>query len=96
MARWSGNPGQIERYPKRITPSHDRLDWQMRTGRTMVRSPWMCHFLIKLLERYSDVDQILERDPWSGLPPKCIKVDAYRCRSHGEEEARNLAGNERI
>jgi lipase maturation factor 1 len=80
-------PGPLNRPPQWITPYHYRLDWQLWVAasfRTLDRSPWMYRFLWKLLNRDSQVQKLLAKDPWKDaeVAPEYIRVDSYKYRFH--------------
>jgi hypothetical protein len=89
-------PGNVRRGTKWISPYHHRLDWQMwiaATCKNIDASPWMYSFLVKLLQRDTQVSNLLAKDPWkdSSEAPKYIRLDMYRYNFHkptkGEKDA---------
>ena len=88
-------PGSVHRSPRFLSPYHYRLDWQFWIASTLQNlsySPWMYSFLLKVLERNSEVMSLLASDPFlhEEEPPRYIRIDKYRYefnkRTHGNDK----------
>ncbi|KAH7470941.1 hypothetical protein KRP22_003185 [Phytophthora ramorum] len=74
-------PGDVMSAPRVVAPFHPRLDWQMWFAGLgdYQSSPWLVHFVAKLLEGSPDVKELLDvtRDPFADAPPDAIRAQLY-------------------
>ncbi|KAL4162777.1 hypothetical protein PRNP1_003309 [Phytophthora ramorum] len=74
-------PEDVMSAPRVVAPFHPRLDWQMWFAGLgdYQSSPWLVHFVAKLLEGSPDVKELLDvtRDPFADAPPDAIRAQLY-------------------
>ncbi len=75
-------PGDVLRRPDFVQPHMPRLDWQMWFAAltTYERTPWLEHFLARLLEGSPAVLGLLEHDPFEGNPPRLVRTTYWDYR----------------
>jgi hypothetical protein len=80
-------PGDPRRRPCIITPYHLRLDWLMWFAALeyeayggLSREDWVLHLVYKLLQGDREVMSLFADDPFPAVPPRFIRVVAYRYR----------------
>ena len=91
---FKGKPGDVRRVPRQFAPYHLRLDWLMwflPLGRSL--DEWFTALLVRLLEADAPTLALLRRDPFGGVPPRRVRVVAYRYRFATREERRAGAGH---
>lgn len=76
---FKSKPGDLHRAPPWVAPHQPRLDWQMwfaalNPGEV---TPWFRSFIKCLLDGRPEVIALMERDPFSGCPPKQIRALIY-------------------
>lgn len=78
-------PGDLRRRPRWIAPWQPRLDWQMWFAALddYDRQPWFQSFCARLLEGSPSVLALLERDPFSAVPPKFVRGVLYQYHFSG-------------
>lgn len=88
---FKGKPGAPERCPPQIAPYHLRLDWQIWfAAMTSIRSnPWFILFILRLLQNYKPVLNLLKDNPFEDKPPKYIRARLYDYRYTTPKERRN-------
>jgi hypothetical protein len=81
-------PGDPARPPSFVAPHQPRLDWQMWFAAlgTFEETPWFSRFLSRLFEGSPGVLALLERDPFSGSPPRYLRAVLYRYRFASREK----------
>ena len=86
-ARWLAyelpcKPGDPERRPCLITPYHYRLDWQMWFAAMSQApdEPWLIRLAYQLLRAEPAVLDLFAHDPFSGKPPRYLRMELYRYR----------------
>jgi hypothetical protein len=75
-------PGELDRMPGFTTPHMPRLDWQMwfaALSGDCFSEPWFLRFERRLAEGAPEVLALLEKNPFSGRPPRLIRarLDLY-------------------
>jgi uncharacterized membrane protein YphA (DoxX/SURF4 family) len=95
--------GDLKRRPPWIAPFQPRLDWQMWFAAlgNFNDEVWFHAFCERLLEGSPGVLALLERDPFSGKPPRYLRAqlrqyhftDAATRRSSGASWTSDLLGN---
>ena len=73
-------PGDLMRRPPWVAPHQPRLDWQMwfaALGR-YDENVWFQNFCLRLLQGSPEVLGLLERDPFTGRPPRYVRAELYR------------------
>ncbi len=85
-------PGDIMQSPDIVIPHQPRLDWQMWfvTLHPMF-IPWFDQFLKSLLNNSPAVTALLEHNPFPDMPPRYIRVDAFRYQ-FSDQKQRNKTG----
>lgn len=83
-------PSELNRYPKRVSPYHPRLDWQawFLPFESFNEQIWFHNFLIKLLQGEKTVISLLRECPFPDHPPKYIRAIAYDYKFTSLEEKR--------
>lgn len=73
-------PGDLNKRPCLMTPSHYRLDWQMWFAAMgpPERSPWLQNLVIRLLQAEPAVLNLLDKAPFGLEKPKSIRAQYYR------------------
>jgi len=73
-------PGDLTRRPPFVAPHQPRLDWQMWFAALSRydEEAWFHNFCIRLLQGSPDVLRLLERDPFSGRPPRYVRATLYQ------------------
>jgi hypothetical protein len=68
-----------------VSPYQHRLDWQMwfvgnaaARGQRIERSPWLIHLVWQLLRGEAGPKRLLAVDPFSGAPPRAIRMGLWR------------------
>lgn len=69
-------PVELDRPPSFIIPHQPRLDWMV----------WFGEFLYRLHEGSADVTGLLAYNPFPKVPPRYLRVEAYRYRFTTPEE----------
>ena len=75
-------PGDLKRRPSFVAPHQPRLDWQMwfEALRALDRqrpSQWFVNVLARLLQGSSEVQALLEKNPFPDNPPRTIRAALY-------------------
>jgi predicted DCC family thiol-disulfide oxidoreductase YuxK len=72
-------PGDLMRAPRWVAPFQPRLDWQMWFAAlsNYRQNIWFIGFAAKLLEGSPDVQALIEKNPFPGLPPRYIRAQVY-------------------
>ena len=72
-------PGDLRQAPHWVAPYQPRLDWQMWFAALAdYRStPWFTNFMVRLLQGSPDVLRLLQKDPFSGAPPKYVRAELF-------------------
>jgi predicted DCC family thiol-disulfide oxidoreductase YuxK len=74
-------PGDLKRSPRWAAPFQPRLDWQMWFAALgNFREPqnrWFIRFATRLLEGSSEVEGLLENNPFPNHPPRYVRATAY-------------------
>ena len=81
-------PGKLTRRPLWVEPFQPRLDWQMWFAAlgNYQSSPWILHFLERLLDGSPQVLGLLDRNPFPDAPPRYIRAQVYDYRFTTPEE----------
>ena len=101
--RWK--PGEPAARPRFTGPHQPRLDWQMwfealhmeqvhrqlGTVPLSTSSPWFRRFVERLAEAEPSVLALLDDDPFSGEPPRHLRIALYQYRFTTAEEKRKTA-----
>jgi len=74
--------GDLPTAPPFVAPHQPRLDWQMWFAAlsTRDRTPWFIPFCVQLLKGSSDVESLLEKNPFENDPPKYLRAKKYNYR----------------
>ncbi len=77
---FKGKPNDPKRMPPQIAPYHLRLDWLMWFAAmgNYSQSPWLLHFVAKLLEGDGATLSLLRDNPFPDRPPKYVRALLYR------------------
>ncbi|PYI80099.1 MAG: hypothetical protein DME26_22235 [Verrucomicrobia bacterium] len=72
-------PGDLQRRPRFIAPHQPRLDWQMWFAALgdYRGNPWFINFCGRLLQGSPEVLRLLDRNPFSGKPPRYVRAVVY-------------------
>jgi predicted DCC family thiol-disulfide oxidoreductase YuxK len=81
-------PGNVARGPRWNIPHQPRLDWQMWFAalEDPQRLPWFWQFIQRLLENEPTVTDLLENNPFPGLPPRYVRAQIYDYTYAGSAE----------
>jgi predicted DCC family thiol-disulfide oxidoreductase YuxK len=81
-------PGKLARSPRWNIPHQPRLDWQMWFAALgdPRRLPWFWQFIRRLLENEPTVTDLLENNPFPGLPPRYVRAQFYDYTYAGSAE----------
>ena len=68
--------GDPRKPPRWVAPHQPRLDWQMWFAAlgSFREAAWFQNFMVRLLEGSPEVLKLLEKDPFSGTPPKYVRA----------------------
>ncbi|MBV1780171.1 lipase maturation factor family protein [Paeniglutamicibacter sp. ABSL32-1] len=78
---FKGKPGDVDRRPRQFAPYHLRLDWMMWfLPFDSIHQRWFHALLSRLLEADARTLALLRHDPFSGRPPRFVRVLTYRYR----------------
>ena len=84
-AVWKAYPYQalpvaLDKSPRQIAPYQQRLDWQMWFAAlsNFNEEMWFQAFCERLLEGSPDVLGLIERDPFTGSPPRFLRSRLYQ------------------
>jgi predicted DCC family thiol-disulfide oxidoreductase YuxK len=69
-------PGDPLKPPRWVAPHQPRLDWQMWFAAlsSFRNAPWFENFMVRLLQGSPEVLGLLQKDPFSGAPPKYVRA----------------------
>jgi hypothetical protein len=87
-------PGPVDRRPRFVAPYHPRLDWQMWFAALdpISNYDWLRSLAEHLRAGTPEVLELLGRNPFSGEPPRFIRIVTYKYRfSTGDERRRTGA-----
>lgn len=91
---FKGKPGDVSRRPRQFAPYHLRLDWMMWfLPLDSIHQRWFHVFLLRLLEADARTLALLGHDPFSGRPPRFIRVLTYRYRFATAAERRSTGAH---
>ena len=76
---FNAKPGAIDRRPALVSPYHYRLDWQIWFAAMSQydKSPWLAHFIYKLLQNKQGALGLLAHNPFPQRAPAYIQADLY-------------------
>jgi hypothetical protein len=72
-------PGDIYKRPCIMSPYHYRITWQIwfaAMGR-LNHSPWLLHFVAKILDNNKESLRLLSKNPFLQKPPEFIRIRRY-------------------
>jgi hypothetical protein len=79
---FKGKPGDLRRRPRQFAPYHLRLDWLLWFAGISPRyaEPWFGRFVAGLLANDPALIRLLRRNPFSDVPPTCVRARLYEYR----------------